>query len=117
MAAGQGSPRKGIRKSEGAKGFQERKSEERGQGFRSESESMDMGTSEQSPGLGYQHIQAGEDKIPGPQMEAAPDKKGMINLGPKGGQGRNENLSPTPGGVTGGHLLLSPKPPKRPESP
>ena len=50
-------------------------------------------------------------------MKAAPDVKGMTNPGPKGGQGRNESLSQTPGGVTGGHLLLSPKPPKRLESP
>ena len=117
MAAGQGSPRKGIRKSGRAKGSGGHKSKERSLGPRSESEGMDTGTSEQNPGLGYQQTQTGEGKIPDPQVEAAPDVKDMTNPGPKDGQGRNESFSPTPGGVPGGQLLLSPKPPKRPESP
>ena len=117
MAAGQGSPRKGMKKSGRAKGSGGRKSKERSLGPRSESEGMNTGTSEQNPGPGYQQTQIGEGKTPGPQVEAALDVKGMTNPGPKGGQGRNESLSPTPGGVAGGQLLLSPKPPKRLESP
>ena len=78
---------------------------------------MDTGTSEPNSGLSYQQTQTGEGKTPGPQVEAAPDVKGMTNPRPKDGQGRNESLSPTPGGVAGGQLLLSPEPPKRPESP
>ena len=76
-----------------------------------------MGTSEPNLDLSYQPTQTGEGKTPSSRVGAAQDVKGMTNPRPKGGQGRNESLSPTPGGVTGGQLLLSPEPPKRPESP
>ena len=100
MAAGQGSPRKGMKKSGRAKGFGGRKSGERSLGPNSESEGMDTGTSEPNLGLSYQQTQTGEGKTPGPQVEVAPDVKDMTNPGPKDGQGRNESLSPTPEGVT-----------------
>ena len=78
---------------------------------------MDTGTLELNSDLSYQTTQTGEGKTPGSQVGAAPDVKGMTNPGPKDGQGRNESLSPTSGGVARGQLLLSPEPPKRPESP
>ena len=52
----------------------------------------------------------------GPQERIAPAKKSKVGPGPKDWQGKTESLSPTPGRVTGGHLQLSPEPPKRPES-
>ena len=54
MSAGQGSLKKVIKKFGGAKGSGRRKSKEGGQGSKTELESMDMGTLEQSPGLSYQ---------------------------------------------------------------
>ena len=59
--------KKVIMKSGGAKSLGWRKSEERGHGSRTTSESMDVGTSEQSPGLSYQQTQAGEDGSSGPR--------------------------------------------------
>ena len=59
MAAGQESPRKGMKKSERAKGSGGRKSGERSLGPNYESEGMDTSTSEPNSGLSYQQTQTG----------------------------------------------------------
>ena len=78
---------------------------------------MDVDTSEQSPGLSSHQTHAKDGGSSGPQERVAPAEKGKVGPGPGDWQGQTESLSPTPGRVTGGHLQLSPKPPKRPESP
>ena len=100
-----------VKRLEGARGSARYKSGSEVRSFRTESDEMDLDSSEQSQGQQTHQAHAGEDGNPSSNGRMATLEKGGQGPSPVNLHEQAENRGQSPVVAEGGHLQLSPDPP------